>query len=272
MDMLYANEYKDMKIFVSITSIYNKQHALLETLQSIKSQTHRFDKCYIYLSEEEYLLDKGFKHRALIDKNLDNFLSYNSTLFSVRWVANIGPYRKLIPIVKEKQYEDCLIIAIDDDTVYHKDMIKIYLDNYSKHNCCIASRCYSMLFDDIKQVEYDCSKDKIIDKDKYNFHTGKGGVLYHPKFFAKTMKYFLNDNIFNKISPTADDVWFNFHRIANNVDCKVIHEEISVKDITQEFSLYMNINHHVDKTTKENYNTKAMRCVANKLIELGYTL
>ena len=58
-----------------------------------------------------------------------------------------------------------------------------------------------MFFDDIKQVEYDCSKQKIIDKDKYNFHTGKGGVLYHPKFFDKTMKHFLNDNIFNKVCP-----------------------------------------------------------------------
>ena len=40
-----------MKIYVSLTSIFQKQKHLLNTLHSISNQSLKPDKCFIYLSE-----------------------------------------------------------------------------------------------------------------------------------------------------------------------------------------------------------------------------
>ena len=96
-----------MHLYVSVTSIKQNQNRLLLTLKSIKTQIIKPSKCFIYLSEEPYLLDKGFKDRIL-NKNLEDFINKNN-LFEIRWCKNTGPYRKLLPLLKEKYQEDCLI-------------------------------------------------------------------------------------------------------------------------------------------------------------------
>ncbi len=53
--------------YISLTSIQQKQKELKKTLQTVLNQTLKVDKCYIYLSEEPYLLDKGFKNKKLND-------------------------------------------------------------------------------------------------------------------------------------------------------------------------------------------------------------
>lgn len=268
--MLFTNEHSDLKVYVSLTSIFQKQDSLVQTLESIKSQKYQIDKCYIYLSEESYLIDEGFAEKKITNNNLKKFLDINSDIFEVVWTENIGSYRKLIPLLKAKMKENCIIITVDDDSTYDPNMINNYLDEFFIHDCCIAGRCYTMSFDNISKVTYDQSQ-KEIPKYLYNFHTGKGGVLYHPKFFSKTKKHIVNKKLFESNCKTADDVWFNFHRIANKIECKIT-KNYCIKDLTQNHSLFMNINHHIDKNTGESYNTNAMRSVVKTLFELGYKL
>ena len=70
-----------MKVYVSLTSIYQNQNILIKTLQSITNQTKLPDKCYIYLSEKPYLLDTGFQNK-LISTELQKFLEENN-LFEI---------------------------------------------------------------------------------------------------------------------------------------------------------------------------------------------
>jgi hypothetical protein len=74
-----------MKIYVSLTSIYDNQSSLLFTLKSIESQTRQPDKCYVYLSEEPYLLDKGFINKQM-NPELREYLSTErcSELFEIK--------------------------------------------------------------------------------------------------------------------------------------------------------------------------------------------
>jgi hypothetical protein len=80
-----------------VTSIFQRQDKLLKTLKSIINQTLLPNKCYIYLSTEPYLLDKGFKDK-IINIELSNFLNKNN-IFEICWCKNIGPYRKLLPLL-----------------------------------------------------------------------------------------------------------------------------------------------------------------------------
>ena len=79
---------------------------------------------------------------------LNDFILENP-IFQIRWVENEGPYRKLIPLLKEKWDEDCVIITIDDDTFYDNKLIENYLNDYEKYNCCISYRGFTFKMEDI---------------------------------------------------------------------------------------------------------------------------
>jgi len=250
-------------IYISLTSIKGNQASLYQTLDSISNQSIKPDKCFLYLSEESYLLDQGFQNRQ-VSPELHSLLSNNS-IFELKWVKNTGPYRKLLPLLKDKKDEDCVIIAIDDDTVYDRDMIEIYINNYKKYNCVIAARAHTMKFDTIENIAYE-DRSQLNRLNLYNFHTGKGGVLYSPKFFAKSLNHFFNEEIYKDCCPFGDDIWFNLHRIANGVQCYIPEKSSYTKDNTTIFGLWNNIN------SKNDNNTKYIRKTVHKLKELGYLL
>ena len=256
-----------MRLYVSVTSIKQNQTRLLSTLMSIMTQTIKPDKCFIYLSEEPYLLDEGFKGRIL-NKNLENFINKNN-LFELRWCINTGPYRKLLPLLKEKFDEDCVILTIDDDVIYHRWLIKYYLQDYAYYNCCINYRGYTMGFDkSIKEFNYKKRFNyKLTPYSLYNFHTGKAGVLYHPCFFHKTGNLIFNEGLYMKCCPTGDDIWFNLCRIANGVNCFVKPRQYSFKDNTNKkyclFNKYNRIN---------DLNSLNIRKTVDALTKLGYSV
>ena len=66
-------------IYISLTSIFNNQSELLKTLISVKNQTEQPSKCYIYLSEEKYLLDNGFKNRKITNNDLKTYIEKSSS-------------------------------------------------------------------------------------------------------------------------------------------------------------------------------------------------
>ena len=104
-------------IYISLTTIFKNQTILLKTLQSIITQTYVPDKIYLFISEEPFLLDTGFTNKIITNNNLLNFLKIHEKNIELKWVNNQGSYRKLIPLLKEKWNDDCIIITIDDDTV-----------------------------------------------------------------------------------------------------------------------------------------------------------
>ena len=115
-DQSFYRKWYSKNVYVAMTSIFGRQSLLLNTLKSIKDQTLQPTKCYIYLSEEPYLVDSGFTNKQLKHQELEQFLDSHQDLFEVRWTKNTGPYRKLLPLLKDKWNEDCVIITLDDDS------------------------------------------------------------------------------------------------------------------------------------------------------------
>lgn len=240
-------------IYISLTSIFQNQNILVKTLNSIKYQDAKINKCYIYLSENEYLLDSGFKEQKITCQELHQFLDKNKDLFEIRWVMNTGPYRKLLPLLKEKWDEDCLIITIDDDTEYNPSLISNLVKYYYLYNCVINFRGFTLKKTNNKFSYTD--RDKMCNLHKYNFFTGKGGVLYHPSFFYKTKDVIFNYTIYLKFCKTTDDVWFNLMRMCNNVNCYLDNFPYMIKDNTSTYGLYINYNSKNDTNTKNINNT-----------------
>lgn len=241
-------------VYISLTSIFDNQSELLKTLMSIKNQTDQCFKCYIFLSEEKYLLDKGFKNKVITNNNLKSYIKNNDSLFEIIWVRNIGPYRKLLPLLKEKWDEDCLIITIDDDTEYDKNLVHNMKQDYEQYKCVINYRGFTLKKDN-NTFRYD-NRDKLINNSINNFFTGKGGVLYHPSFFHKTNELIFNEELFINCCKTTDDVWFNFIRICNDISCFIDSKKYMINDNTTKYGLYDNFN------SKNELNSKNMeKCI-----------
>lgn len=254
-----------MNIYVSLTSIFQKQKLLLKTLQFMLKQSLKPDKYYIYLSEEPYLIDKGFKDKK-INKELELFIK-NNEVFEIRWCKNIGPYRKLLYILKEKWNEDCLILTIDDDCFFHPDLIKDYVNDYRKYKCCISYRGKSHDFKNKDFSDFDYYKTKpIITKNLLNFANSGVGTVTHPSFFHKTKNLIFDLKLVNELCKTTDDIWYYFCRIANNIETVLIIKPHYFKfnfDNFNNTALYVNFN------SVKNTNTNNFKKTAKKFIQLN---
>jgi hypothetical protein len=195
------------KTIVSLTSIAGNLTALQPTLRSLLHQTHPPDEIRLYLSEEPYLKDTGFKDRAL-----PAWLP----LLPIRicWTENTGPYRKLLPVLEECWSEDVLLITVDDDTEYDSKLVETLVNAYAMWKCVVACRCFYM--GDPRVATYSGSV-AANPRDVGNFHTGKGAVLYHPSAFHGTA--IVTAREFLRLCPTNDDLWFNLWRMWNKVPC-----------------------------------------------------
>lgn len=248
-----------LPVYVSITSIYQRQPTLLETLKSLMNQTKRPDKIFLNLSTKPHLLDSGFPGKKIPYTPLHNFIQ-NNPIISVSWVKNMGPYRKLLPTLRDKWHEDCIIITADDDTYYDCDLIHNMVNDYYKNKCVVGYRGFTPKCENIMQFHYD-KRATTKPVSRLNFLTGKGAILYKPQFFHRTKKLIFNHNIFMKTCSTADDVWFYLIRILNNIDCYVGNKpwmqiDYFTNGLFQEFN--------------ENSNTAHLFATINKLKQFGY--
>jgi predicted O-methyltransferase YrrM len=250
-------------VYISLTSIFKNQDILLQTLQSIMKQTILPDKIFLYLSDEPYILDTGFKDKKITNSNLLKFINNNS-IIDIKWVKNTGSYRKLLPLLKDKWNEDCIIITIDDDTVYDTLLIENLINDYNEQNCVIGYRGFTALFDKFENFDYD-KRYKLQHLSLYNFFTGKGGILYKPQFFHKTHDLIFNDKIYIDTCPIQDDIWFYIIRLFNNVKGYLGNKNWQVKDLSSN-GLYINFNR------KNKNNNKAFIKTFEKLKQLDYNI
>lgn len=221
---------QDIKLYISITSFKEREGKLLKCLVGLKKQSLTPDKIYIYLSEDNAILGNGFTNKKL-SPGLKSYIDSNKNI-EIIWGKDIGPYGKLLPVLKKKWNEDCLIVTLDDDTIYDYNLFKNLVKDYNLHKCVISYRGIKMDIQNIKELKYPKIGKLTTGKSIFNFATGKGGVLYHPSFFHKTKDLIFREDIFTNICKTADDIWFMLVRYFNGIECLLGDEKWLLTDLT----------------------------------------
>ena len=170
-------------------------------IRSILSGAVLPDKLVLYLTLSQFPDEKIPQELCEI---MDEY-----PLFEVRnYTEDIRSYRKLIPALKD--FPNDIIVTVDDDVAYHKSMLRSLLHWHKKYpDVIFAHRA--------KQLKMNTPYRKwkkfrwyyfLIKKLHFNFRTiqtGVGGVLYPPNSLNKEM---LDTEIFMKLAPTTDDIWF----------------------------------------------------------------
>ncbi len=187
------NHKLNKKLTVSLTAKKERFYSLHIVLKSIFNQTIFPDEIILWIEKDykNYLPKRvlNLKKKGLKIFYCKNYRSYNKIIHTLR--------------LRKKNY----IITFDDDIIYHKKSIEYLVKKIKNSNeNIIANRIHRIKLiknKPISYVEWNWNSTNT-QKHKLNFQTGVYGVLYPPNCFHRDI---CNSKIFQKLSPTADDLW-----------------------------------------------------------------
>lgn len=200
---------KKEEVIVSLTSFPAAISYVVPTVKSILAGSVLPDKVVLYLTFSQFEGEK-------LPEDLKR-LADNNPIFEIRnYDSEIRSYRKLIPALKD--FPDAVIVTVDDDVDYHKDMLKDLLDLHRRiPEYVLAHRAKLMKpgapYKKWRKYRWYHFLFKRIHAGFKNIQTGVGGVLYPPHSLRKDM---LDEKLFREIAPTTDDIWFWAAAVANN--------------------------------------------------------
>lgn len=194
---LVSGEYTSEDIVISLTS-YGKRvtEALPYALYSLLTQTLLPKKIVVYLDKDNWS-----------DNRLPVILRRIKEIgVDFRYCEDLRSYKKLIPALSD--FPDNPIVTVDDDFYYNpmylEQMMKAYTSSDKKTvlgqwGCIPEKKAGKFLpYSQWKDCKYGTEESPI------SFF-GCGGCYYPPHVFDEEI---LKKDLFMKMCPTADDIWF----------------------------------------------------------------
>lgn len=238
------------QVIISLTTYSKRIYDVYLTIESLFRQTFKPNKIILWLAENEF---NNF--------NIPNLLKIlQNKGLEIAFYKDIKSYKKLIPTLKK--YPNDIIITVDDDIIYPIDFIEKMYKEYLEDKSCI----YYYIGHKIKIIN-----NKIMPYSNWEFNyqgeeksyltlpTGVGGILYPPNIFPAEI---FDEELFIKLAPKADDIWFKAMSLKNGVKCKKVklNEEFYKKFIQiksgQDIALYL-------ENLVQNENDKQLRNIFN---------
>ena len=194
------NNKREKELIVSLTSYGRRisKSIVYYTLVSILRQSIQPDRIILWIDKTKWNEDNiPNKLKMLISKGVE-----------VEYCDDIRSYTKLIPALEK--YPDSVIITVDDDKIYASCTIErlynLHLANPTDICCMnpLKLQCengYPCKYYEWREYDNDIKGRDMV------FPCGVDVVLYPPYCLGKDVT---NRELFKKLSPLADDVWFWF--------------------------------------------------------------
>lgn len=211
---------------VNLTTTHDRLYLCRIALLSISLQSLRPDRVNVWISKDGYLSDAGIADLDSLGGVLNYVSSNFHELVCVRYTDNIGPYRKLIPALREAASDDVIVTA-DDDQFYGENWLKLLVDNYSKNNTAVAARVREKKYNNFNSLTsykyWDIiTSSRVMDKN-FVVTFGGGAVLTQSMFRSIDV---IDDEFLN-IAPTADDLWYSKLLELAGTEVAVVSEALS---------------------------------------------
>jgi len=228
-------------IDISLTSISSRMHTLGDTLRSLLNQDYRDVRINLYLSREPYLLDEGVPH---IPDDILALQREAGSRLNIAYCVNTGPYRKLLPFLREDWGTSRIVVTVDDDTIYPPHWLTTMLQAYDTYGCVIAFRGHRVAVREGNIAPYSSWMRSHVEENpgQLILPTGKDGILYDTSFFPINV---LNVEDALQMAPTADDLWFRWHLSLNGINTYLINTNYRSGTFTEsdyEDSLFLSFN------------------------------
>ena len=154
------------------------------------------DKIILWVAEEDrQIAEQNNQLQILQEKGLE-----------IRCCEDLKSYKKLIPALQE--FPNDFIITADDDLLYPKNWLEQIMEYHKTHpNKIICHRVHEIRVDaEHNLLPYNDWNWCIEPQEQERiFPTGGAGTLYPPHCLHSDV---FNKDLFMKLAPQADDVWF----------------------------------------------------------------
>lgn len=203
--------YPEGQIIVSLTSYGNKLQLLYLTIESLLRQTVKPNKIILWLDQSKYSTYESIP--VALHRQEERGLE-------IKLCEDVRSYTKLVPALLA--YPNDVIISADDDIIYPIDFVERLYRAYQKDSSKIYFyRGHYILFNEDgtprPYLEWVAKGAKGCDI--YNFPTGVSGIIYPPHCYYEDMT---NKDLFLKLCPHADDVWFKAMTMLKGTLCEQI--------------------------------------------------
>ena len=221
---------RKQKIIVSFTSYPKRIGEVFLVVETLLRQSMKPDMIILWLAESQFktINDVPAELRALQKAGL-----------TIRFCDDLRSHKKYFYVMQE--FPDDLIILVDDDTFYSRDLIRKLMDLHQKHPDDIVCMTPTLIsgITELPSVWHSPLCDEHIVHSFYaQPYTGQG-TLYPPHSFDESLVF--NKEKIMQLCPHADDLWLKFMSLRKGVYVTAIHKYRSIPVTiygTAEDSLY----------------------------------
>lgn len=208
-------------ITVNLTTTCQRLSLCRIALTSLLLQSTLPHKINLWISKEPYLRDEGIFCSGSVNQLFDSLPVANRSRINIQWVRNTGPYRKLMPILREAQVEDVIVTA-DDDIFYGEGWLNGLLNAYQNAQgkavgARVLNKRVNFLGRNTSYLHWNLVKESSIVRRKFIITFGGGAVLTRSMFRERDIR----DDSFLEVAPTADDLWYSKLLQLNDVEVVV---------------------------------------------------
>ncbi|PSW60658.1 hypothetical protein C0W54_14365 [Photobacterium kishitanii] len=200
------------KVIISLTCFPARINKVFYTIESLINQNVNISyDIRLYLSKDEFV-------KGMIPDSLKRLEARGLSIIFVE--GNIRSYKKLIYVY---DIESKPIITVDDDIFYPKEWLDtLYTSHLEKPCDIIYFRGRKIIFDDENlKLYHEYPQADGLHESYLTIPTGVSGILYPPKSLFKDWD---NQNLFIKLAPSADDLWFKVMSLLNNRKCYLAYD------------------------------------------------
>lgn len=200
-------EKRENEIIVSMTSYPSRINAAIVVLGKMLRQTCKPDKILLYLAKGQFL-----------DRKLPLWLRFqNKCGIEIIFCDDLKPHTKYFYAMQK--YSDAIIITVDDDVCYERNLIECLYQSYKKHPNAVSA-CLTFLITLGKDgqinpyLKWKHEYSEIIDQPSMKlFALGVGGVLYPPHCMHHEL---FNEEKLRSLCLLDDDMWLKIMQVMNN--------------------------------------------------------
>lgn len=235
-------------LIVSLTSYGERLSDLKYTLYSLVTQTVKPEKIIVWLAYGE-----------IVPNEIKIFEKFG---VEFDFCEDLKSYKKLIPSIQK--YPHKFIVTADDDLFYRKNWLEEIWNCHLRYPTDkITHIAHRMVFDTNNILQNYNFWEKAVSKTEgCLFPTGGGGTLYLP---GENYEDICKSEIFMKLCPKADDVWFFFMGFLKQEKVRLVskpHNKLKYVDIYKEYGLNGRYSLQ-SENVGENLNDQQIRNVMN---------
>lgn len=191
-------------IVVSLTTFPKRIGKTWIVIESILHQTVKPKKIVLVLSKLQFESEESLPKRLLQLKKYG---------LEIIWTEDdIRSHKKYYHTMKK--YPNDVVVTIDDDFIYEKNMLKKLVEFHAKYPNCIVTN-FGLKKIGLNYHDWENLFFKQYGPSQNIMQFGGSGVLYPPNSLHSDA---LNQDYILKYCPLADDLWLNAMALLNNVN------------------------------------------------------